>query len=114
MLKFNQLINDKLNFSHLSTIFLFTFLPISLILGNAAINLNILLMAYTKSIKMMMMGQLSFMKSTATWLASSPCSRKERMSAVMRFPVNCTLTMSDRLRNRAKPLKLTNKYLNTF
>jgi O-antigen ligase len=43
MLKFNQLINDKLNFSHLSTIFLFTFLPISLILGNAAINLNILL-----------------------------------------------------------------------
>ena len=43
MLKFNQLINNRYNFTHLSTIFLFSLLPISLIFGNAAININILL-----------------------------------------------------------------------
>jgi len=38
----NQLINNKINYHNLAIISLFTFLPISFIIGNAAINLNIL------------------------------------------------------------------------
>jgi O-antigen ligase len=42
MFKFNQLINNKFNIFDRLSIFVFSFLPISVLVGNAAINLNIL------------------------------------------------------------------------
>ena len=43
MQKLNQSVNDKNNNLEIPIIFLFSFLPISIIVGNAAININILL-----------------------------------------------------------------------
>ena len=42
MIKFNQLLNNKLSFFESLTILLFSLLPISVLLGNASINFNIL------------------------------------------------------------------------
>ena len=47
MQKYNQLINNKLNFYDLFLIVIFGSLPISIIIGNAALNLNILIIDIT-------------------------------------------------------------------